>query len=124
MDGGLSGTSASLGVLMGHVFRRSSGRGWRLRHQSMALWPDWISRLQRFEPGLVLQGPLVQIAEDQAAFERMEQLAKDRGDLGLDGAGALALHVSEAARREQRRAERGAIIMGRVPCPAVWRSWM
>lgn len=68
---------------MGHVFRRSSGRGWRLRRQSMALWPDWISRLQRFEPGLVLQGPLVQIAEDQAALERMEQLAKDRSDLGL-----------------------------------------
>jgi glycine/D-amino acid oxidase-like deaminating enzyme len=49
----------------------------------MALWPDWISRLQRFEPGLVLQGPLLQIAEDQPAQERMEQLAKDRGDLGL-----------------------------------------
>lgn len=68
---------------MGHVFRRSSGRGWRLRRQSMALWPDWISRLQRFEPGLVLQGPLLQIAEDQPAQERMEQLAKDRGALGL-----------------------------------------
>ena len=68
---------------MGHVFRRSSGRGWGLRRQSMALWPDWISRLQRFEPGLVLQGPLLQIAEDQPAQERMEQLAKDRGDLGL-----------------------------------------
>jgi len=68
---------------MGHVFRRSSGRGWRLRRQSMVLWPDWIIRLQRFEPGLVLHGPLVQIAEDQPSFEHMEQLAKDRGDLGL-----------------------------------------
>ena len=29
---GLTGSTASLGVLMGHVFRRSSGRGWRMRH--------------------------------------------------------------------------------------------
>ena len=68
---------------MGHVFRRSSGRGWRLRQRSMALWPQWITQLQRFEPSLSLDTSLVQIAEDDAAFERMRRLASDRGHLGL-----------------------------------------
>ena len=68
---------------MGHVFRRSSGRGWRLRQRSMALWPEWIAQLQRFEPTLSLDTSLVQIAEDDAAFERMRSLASDRGHLGL-----------------------------------------
>ena len=68
---------------MGNVFRRSSGRGWRLRQRSMALWPQWIAQLQRFEPALNLDKSLVQIAEDDAAFERMRKLASDRRQLGL-----------------------------------------
>ena len=36
----INGTTASLGVLMGNVFRRSSGRAWRLRQRSMELWPQ------------------------------------------------------------------------------------
>ena len=79
----LSGTSASLGVLMGHVFRRSSGRGWRLRRRSMELWPQWIETLQAHQPDLKLHPGLLQIAEDERAAERMEALAAQRVDLGL-----------------------------------------
>jgi glycine/D-amino acid oxidase-like deaminating enzyme len=79
----LSGTSASLGVLMGHVFRRSSGRGWRLRRRSMELWPQWIETLQAHEPELKLHPGLLQIAEDERTAERMESLAAQRVDLGL-----------------------------------------
>ena len=79
----LSGTSASLGVLMGHVFRRSSGRGWRLRRRSMELWPQWIETLQAHQPDLKLHPGLLQIAEDEQAAERMEALAAQRVDLGL-----------------------------------------
>ncbi|AII48047.1 FAD-dependent oxidoreductase [Synechococcus sp. KORDI-52] len=79
----LSGTSASLGVLMGHVFRRSSGRGWRLRRRSMELWPQWIETLQAHQPDLKLHPGLLQIAEDERAAERMESLAAQRVDLGL-----------------------------------------
>ncbi|MEC7737441.1 MAG: FAD-dependent oxidoreductase [Cyanobacteriota bacterium] len=79
----LSGTSASLGVLMGHVFRRSSGRGWRLRRRSMQLWPQWIETLQAHQPDLKLHPGLLQIAEDEQAAERMESLAAQRVDLGL-----------------------------------------
>ena len=80
---GLSGTSASLGVLTGHVFRRSSGRAWRLRKRSMELWPDWIRQLQKHEPHLQLKTPLLQLAENDQAFERMIELAGRRAELGL-----------------------------------------
>ena len=79
----LSGTSASLGVLMGHVFRRSSGRGWRLRRRSIELWPHWIETLQAHQPDLKLHPGLLQIAEDEQAAERMESLAAQRVDLRL-----------------------------------------
>jgi glycine oxidase len=79
----LNGTTASLGVLMGHVFRRSSGRGWRLRKRSMELWPLWINRLQRFVPELALQTPLLQVAPDEATGIRLNGLASQRQQLGL-----------------------------------------
>ena len=79
----LNGTTASLGVLMGHVFRRSSGRGWRLRKRSMELWPHWINRLQPFEPELALQRPLLQVAPDKATKRRFNDLVEQRQQLGL-----------------------------------------
>ena len=63
---------------MGHVFRRSSGRGWRLRRRSMELWPQWIDKLQAHQPDLKLHQGLLQIAEDERAAERMEALAAAR----------------------------------------------
>jgi glycine oxidase len=68
---------------MGHVFRRSSGRGWRLRLRSMELWPQWIETLQAHQPDLELHPGLLQIAEDERTAERMESLAAQRVDLGL-----------------------------------------
>ena len=68
---------------MGHVFRRSSGRGWRLRRRSMELWPQWIEALQTHQPELKLHPGLLQIAEDERAAERMASLAAQRIDLGL-----------------------------------------
>ena len=68
---------------MGHVFRRSSGRGWRLRLRSMELWPKWIETLQAHQPDLELHPGLLQIAEDERTAERMESLAAQRVDLGL-----------------------------------------
>ena len=68
---------------MGHVFRRSSGRGWRLRLRSMELWPQWIETLQAHQPDLELHPGLLQIAENERTAERMESLAAQRVDLGL-----------------------------------------
>lgn len=80
---GLTGTTASLGVLMGNIFRRSSGRGWRLRQRSMALWPSWIKALGLFDLSLKLATPLFQLADNESDLEKQLHLAKQRQNLGL-----------------------------------------
>ena len=80
----LNGTDASLGVLMGNVFRRSSGRAWRLRQRSMELWPEWVERLNHPESPLRLDTPLIQLASSPLESERMQSLAKQRRELGLE----------------------------------------
>ena len=68
---------------MGNVYRRHSGRGWRLRQRSMALWPQWIKAMQRFEPALQLDSPLIQLADDDDGLKRMQTLVERRQGLGL-----------------------------------------
>jgi D-amino-acid oxidase len=80
----LNGTTASLGVLMGNVFRRSSGRAWRLRQRSMDLWPQWVKRLNHPASPLQLDSPLIQLASDPLESERMQSLANQRRELGLE----------------------------------------
>ena len=82
--GVISGTTASLGVLMGNVFRRSSGRAWRLRQRSMALWPSWINALHTQKHPLKLHSPLMQLAKSEAEASRMQELAEHRAPLGLE----------------------------------------
>ena len=80
----INGTTASLGVLMGNVFRRSSGRAWRLRQRSMELWPQWVERLNHPDTPLQLDTPLIQLASSPLESERMQSLAKQRSELGLE----------------------------------------
>lgn len=82
-DRSLNGSTASLGVLMGHAFRRSSGRAWRLRQRSMALWPSWVEQLNHSESPLQLETPLIQLAGSAEEAQRMQQLADARPDSGL-----------------------------------------
>ena len=82
-DRDLNGSTASLGVLMGHAFRRSSGRAWRLRQRSMTLWPAWVEQLNHPESPLQLDTPLIQLAGSAEEAQRMQQLADARPDSGL-----------------------------------------
>ena len=87
-DQALNGTAASLGVLMGNVFRRSGGRAWRLRQRSMELWPQWVERLNHPDTPLQLDSPLIQLASSPLESERMQSLAKQRRELGLESFGS------------------------------------
>jgi D-amino-acid oxidase len=87
-DQALNGTAASLGVLMGNVFRRSSGRAWRLRQRSMELWPQWVEWLNHPDTPLQLDSPLIQLASSPLESERMQSLAKQRRELGLESFGS------------------------------------
>lgn len=68
---------------MGHVFRRSSGRAWRLRRRSMELWPQWANLLNSQENPFTLHTPLVQLAASEQEAKLQQQLAEQRADLGL-----------------------------------------
>jgi glycine/D-amino acid oxidase-like deaminating enzyme len=89
-----AGRLPALGVLMGRVFQRGSGRAWRLRQQSLALWRQWRRELMLrgvplcFRPGLLL------LAEDEEARIRqaslLRQPGRDRSGLEIWGPDLLA----------------------------------
>jgi glycine/D-amino acid oxidase-like deaminating enzyme len=78
-----SGSLAALGVLMGQVFHRSTGRGWRLRQRSLELWRSWRQELEGrghpipYRPGLLL------LAADGEELNRQRRLVEERQLQGL-----------------------------------------
>ncbi|MFN9645169.1 MAG: NAD(P)/FAD-dependent oxidoreductase, partial [Cyanobacteriota bacterium] len=82
-DSPLSGSQAALGVLMGRVFHRSSGRAWRLRQESHALWEAWLAELERRGHRLPRRRGLLLLAASAEERERQERIAADRARLGI-----------------------------------------
>ena len=80
----LSGSHASLGVLMGYVFKRNTGRSWLLRKRSMELWPHLISKLKESDNNLKIFSPLIQLARSEDELKTMSKLIKERKNSGLE----------------------------------------
>jgi glycine/D-amino acid oxidase-like deaminating enzyme len=78
-----SGSWAALGVLMGQVFHRSSGRGWRLRQRSLELWQDWILDLQALGHPIPYRQGLLILASDGQELERQGRLSQERQAKGF-----------------------------------------
>jgi glycine/D-amino acid oxidase-like deaminating enzyme len=82
-QGACGGSQAALGVQMGNVFHRRSGRAWHLRQRSVALWSLWRQQLAErghqvpWRPGLLL------LAADAAERQRLERLERDPKGIGL-----------------------------------------
>ena len=79
----LSGSQAALGLLMAQVYRRSSGRGWRLRQQSLALWQAWRQELQQQGHNLPFRGGLLQLARSEEELLAQRRLVEQRQRQGL-----------------------------------------
>ncbi|MEB3242187.1 MAG: FAD-dependent oxidoreductase [Cyanobacteriota bacterium] len=77
------GSQAALGVLMARVFHRSSGRAWRLRQHSHALWAEWLAELERRGHRLPRRQGLLLLAATADDLDRQERLAADRARLAL-----------------------------------------
>jgi glycine/D-amino acid oxidase-like deaminating enzyme len=77
------GSWAALGVLMAQVFHRSSGRGWRLRQRSHALWPQWISALEAEGHGVARRQGLLLLASEDGELACQERLAGERRRRGV-----------------------------------------
>lgn len=78
-----SGSAAALGVLMADVYRRSSGRGWRLRQNSMAQLERWQGELAAMGHGVAVQRGLLLLARDTVEWERLQGLAERGRRRGL-----------------------------------------
>ena len=57
-----NGTQASLGVLMGNIYKRSKGRAFLLRNTSMRLWKEWLTEITCDESDLIFEKPLIKLA--------------------------------------------------------------
>ncbi|MFZ0408693.1 MAG: FAD-dependent oxidoreductase [Cyanobium sp.] len=81
-----NGSQAALGVLMARVCHRSSGRGWRLRQQSLELWNLWRQELASRDLPIAWRQGLLLLAADAADQERHQRLLADRRrqSLGLE----------------------------------------
>lgn len=89
--------SPALGVLMGNVFHRSSGRGWRLRQRSLELWGQWRQLLAEQGHQIAWRPGLLMLAAGYEERCRQEQLAAERQSKGLpislwDGAALAQLN--------------------------------
>jgi len=78
-----SGSWAALGVLMGQVFHRSGGRGWRLRQRSLGLWKEWLQDLQAVGHPISYRQGLLLLASDGKELERQGRLCQERQAKGF-----------------------------------------
>jgi glycine/D-amino acid oxidase-like deaminating enzyme len=92
-----AGSGAALGLLMAQVYRRSSGRGWRLRQRSLQLWQDWRRQLLARGHDLPWRPGLLQLASNVAELQAQQRLAAERQARGLP----LQLLSSEALQQLQ-----------------------
>ncbi|MEI6360398.1 MAG: FAD-dependent oxidoreductase, partial [Synechococcus sp. ELA619] len=106
-----AGTSAALGVLMAQVYRRSSGRGWRLRQRSLQLWQQWSDQLAGRGPALPFRPGLLQLAADPLELEQQQRLVQERSAKGFP------LHLLREEELAQLRPQVPAGVLGGLLSP-------
>lgn len=79
----MGGSKAALGLLMAQVFHRASGRAWRLRQTSLALWQRWVAELQDLGHPLQLNRGLLLLASNPEELARLQALCEARQAMGL-----------------------------------------
>tara|TARA_B100001029_G_C15042799_1_gene444876 strand:+ start:496 stop:1575 length:1080 start_codon:yes stop_codon:yes gene_type:complete len=68
-------SNAALGLLMGEIYQKNSGRSWELRKKSIEMWPKWIELLNKTNPNLKIEKPFIQLTTDQKKFDKLYQFA-------------------------------------------------
>ncbi|MBO8207295.1 FAD-binding oxidoreductase [Prochlorococcus marinus XMU1406] len=76
-------SNAALGLLMGNMYQKRRGRSWDLRKQSMELWPQWITLLQKFNNELNIEKPLIKLTTNEEKFKKLEKFIYENNDLNL-----------------------------------------
>ena len=76
-------SNAALGLLMGNMYQKRRGRSWDLRKQSIELWPQWITFLQKFNCELNIEKPLIQLTTNEEKFKKLEKFIYENNDQNL-----------------------------------------
>ena len=76
-------SNAALGLLMGNMYQKRRGRSWDLRKQSIELWPQWITFLQKFNCELNIEKPLIQLTTNEEKFKKLEKFVYENNDQNL-----------------------------------------
>ena len=76
-------SNAALGLLMGNIYQKRRGRIWELRKQSLELWPQWITFLQKFNSELNIEKPLIQLTTNEEKFKKLEKYIYETNDKNL-----------------------------------------
>ena len=79
----LNSSNAALGLLMGNMYQKRSGRSWDLRKQSIELWPKWLEFLNEFNSGLHIAKPLIQLTSNEKTFKKLKQFINENNDPDL-----------------------------------------
>ena len=70
-------SNAALGILMGKIYQKRTGRSWILRQKSSDLWPQWINILQNYNSKLRIEKPLLQLTDDLKKIKKLNTFAKN-----------------------------------------------
>jgi len=68
---------------MGNIYQKRRGRSWDLRKQSIELWPQYITFLQKFNCELNIEKPLIQLTTNEEKFKKLEKFIYETNDLNL-----------------------------------------
>ena len=79
-----NGTQASLGVLMGNIYKRSKGRAFLLRKKSMKLWKEWLTQINYSETDFILEKPLIKLASSDKEYQSMIELSHNKKNYGIE----------------------------------------
>ena len=79
-----NGTQASLGVLMGNIYKRSKGRAFLLRNNSMKLWKEWLLEIDKYESDIKLETPLIKLANSEKEYKTMIEISKRKKEYGIE----------------------------------------
>ena len=78
-----NGSQASLGVLMGNVYKRSKGRAFLLRNKSMKLWKEWVTQMQYSKSDFIFEKPLIKLANSTKEYQSMIELSNNKKEYGI-----------------------------------------
>ncbi len=79
-----NGTQASLGVLMGNIYKRSKGRAFLLRNKSIALWKEWLTEINYPKSDFIFEKPLIKLTNSEKEYQSMIELSNNKKNYGIE----------------------------------------